>query len=264
MHIKFIPMRWGRGDNYCYLLSDDTTKSTWIIDPAEVRDVVPELAKVIDTLKITAVVNTHHHYDHAGGNQGILKYLSSKGSEGLPVYAGKDSEQVTYTPKHKETLQLGSDIEITALHTPCHTVDSICWYAVDKKTKEKALFSGDTLFTAGCGRFFEGTGKQMDKILNDIFPNNVAKDTKIYPGHEYTKSDIKFAKTVLKENQALQRLDDDVKNREYTTGLYTLQDEFSFNPFMRLSDPKVLESTKTQGKSSAEIMDVLRTLKNNS
>ncbi|CDK29844.1 unnamed protein product [Kuraishia capsulata CBS 1993] len=73
MHINYIPMRWGTGDNYCYLLSDDNTKKTWIIDPAEPDEVLPKL-KNFD-IDITAIVNTHHHYDHSGGNTDLVSVL---------------------------------------------------------------------------------------------------------------------------------------------------------------------------------------------
>lgn len=263
MHVDYIPMRWGSGDNYCYILTDDTTKESWIIDPAEPDEVIPELEKRGDALKFTAVVNTHHHYDHAGGNKSLLQYFKQKYGNVLPLYAGKDSPAVSHTPKHKEVLKLGSNIEVQALHTPCHTQDSICWYAVDKKSSQKVLFAGDTLFTAGCGRFFEGTGAEMDQVLNKIFPTFVDEDTKVYPGHEYTASNVKFAKIILKNNLALKNLEETIKGKEFTTGLFTLKDEYSYNPFMRLDDKEVISATNGQ-KDHAQIMDTLRLMKNKS
>ena len=140
----------------------------------------------------------------------------------LPIIAGKDSPLVTYTPSDKETLELGEDLTITALHTPCHTQDSICYFVQDKKTNEKAVFTGDTLFISGCGRFFEGTGKEMNYSLNQVLAK-LPKETKVYPGHEYTKSNVKFSQTVL-SNEAIKELAEYCKSHEHTTGKFTIGD----------------------------------------
>ena len=255
-------MRWGRGDNYCYILTDDKTKESWVIDPAQPEEVIPVLAEKFSGLKFTAVVNTHHHYDHSDGNTSMLEYFKKIYGEDLPVYAGEDSPKVTLTPKHLDHLSLGTSIEIQAIHTPCHTMDSICWYAVDKHTGEKVLFSGDTIFHLGNGRFFEGTGAQMTKVMMETIPDNVDKQTKIYPGHEYTASNAEFAKSVMPKSIALSNYISKFTGKEFTCGMFNLQDELDANPFFRLDDPEILIATKGQGKSQSEIMDTLRTMKN--
>lgn len=254
MHIHSIPMRWGSGDNYAYLVIDEPTRHSWIIDPAAPKDI----AKYLDANKVhfdlKAIVNTHHHYDHSDGNKHYhAKYPS------LPVIAGKDSPLVTYTPSHKEVIDLGDNITITALHTPCHTQDSICYYAKDAKTGEQAVFTGDTLFASGCGRFFEGTGEEMDVALNSVLAK-LPKETKVYFGHEYTKSNVRFSKTVL-DNEALRALEKYADTHEYTTGVFTIGDELEYNPFMRLGDPAIQRAT---GKTvTGEVMTQLREMKNN-
>ena len=162
-------------------------------------------------------MNTHHHWDHAGGNEKILESYS------LPVIGGKDCAKVTQTPAHNSTFKIGQNIEVTALHTPCHTQDSICWYMRDTKTDEKVVFTGDTLFIGGCGRFFEGTPKEMHKALNEVLAA-LPDDTKVYPGHEYTKANVKFLVTVDdgKDVKALQKFADE--NKE-TQGKFTIGDE---------------------------------------
>jgi len=253
MHIQSIPMWVGSSNNYAYLVKDDATNDAVIIDPANPSEVAPVLKEAVDSgrINLTAIVNTHHHWDHAGGNSKILAHFS-----GLPVIGGKDCEAVTRTPKDGETFQIGKNIKVTALHTPCHTQDSICWFMEDGA--EKVVFTGDTLFIGGCGKFFEGTAEEMHKALNvklAALPN----DTKVFPGHEYTKSNIKFLNTVLK-NDALKKLENFAENNEQTQGKFTIGDEKEYNAFMRVQDPVLQKAT---GKTDpAEMVGKLREMKN--
>lgn len=196
------------------------------------------------------ILTTHHHYDHAGGNEDILSYFPS-----LKVYGGKNASGVTYTPKDKEIFKVG-EVQVEALHTPCHTQDSICYYV--SSPSKRAVFTGDTLFTSGCGRFFEGDAKQMDYALNHVLAA-LPDDTVTYPGHEYTKSNAKFSSTIFSTPE-LTKLVDFCKNHESTTGHFTIGDEKKFNPFMCLG----LESVQKAVGSSDPItvMKKLRDMKN--
>lgn len=254
MHIEAIPMRWGTGDNYAYLVVDDSTstRDAWLIDPAQPDEVQQYFKTEKPEFNLKAIVNTHHHYDHSDGNEEFHNLFPN-----LPVIAGKDSPFVSYTPGHKEQMKLGN-ITITALHTPCHTQDSICYFALDNNTNKKAVFTGDTLFTSGCGRFFEGDGAQMNKALNGVLAKLPA-DTFVYPGHEYTKSNLKFSCKVL-DNEAIRKLSDYTSKNEKTTGVFTIGDELKFNPFMMLEDEQVKKATGLT--NSDEIMTRLREMKN--
>lgn len=95
----------------------------------------------------------------------------------LPIIGGKDCAHVSNTPSHNSTFTIGDSIKVKALHTPCHTQDSICFFFEDGD--EKAVFTGDTLFIGGCGRFFEGNAKEMDKALNEVLAA-LPDDTKVY------------------------------------------------------------------------------------
>lgn len=243
-------MGWGSSDNYSYLLTDEKTTDSWLFDPSIPKDVDPVLPKDVN---IKAIVNTHHHYDHSGGNDHYLKKFPS-----AQVIAGRDSPLVSYTPKDNESLTLGANIEIRAIHTPCHTQDSICYYVKDRTTNEEAVFTGDTLFNAGCGRFFEGDAQQMDVALNEKLASLPAS-TKVFPGHEYTASNVKFAKSVF-HNEALSKLDAFTTSNETTTGEFTIGDELKHNPFMRLTDPEIQQSTGF--KDRLEVLQKLRDMKN--
>lgn len=244
-------MRWGTGDNYCYVLTDDSLKSAWVIDPAEPHEVLPQLPLL--GVQVAAIVNTHHHYDHLGGNSALLEAFP-----GVPLIGGKDSPQVLVVPEHRQSFTLGTTVVVTALHTPCHTQDSVCYYAHDLATDERAVFTGDTLFTSGCGRFFEGTGAEMDTALNLVL-GSLPEATRVYPGHEYTRSNLKFSATVL-DNAAIRRLAAFCDTHEHTTGEFTIGDEKAFNPFMRLDDPAVQRATGQAER--AAVMDRLREMKN--
>ncbi|RYP24541.1 hypothetical protein DL765_000561 [Monosporascus sp. GIB2] len=255
MHIQSIPMWTGRSDNYAYLLVDDQSKDAVIIDPANPEEVSPVLKQAILAGKINlkAILNTHHHWDHAGGNK---KLRNDLGTPDLPIIGGKDCEAVTKTPADGEGFNVGN-IAVNGIHTPCHTQDSICWFAQDGN--EKAVFTGDTLFHGGCGRFFEGTAEEMHAALNEKLAA-LPDDTKIYPGHEYTKSNVKFGISVL-QSEAVKKLQAFAENNKETQGQFTIGDEKQHNVFMRVEDPEIQKAT---GRADpVEVMAKLREMKNN-
>ncbi|KAK7749533.1 Cytoplasmic glyoxalase II [Cytospora paraplurivora] len=246
MHIQSIPFWVGTSDNYAYLVTDEKTKDAIIIDPASPPEVTPVVKKAIESGKINlqAIVNTHHHHDHSGGNNEVKSIL---GLPNLPIIAGKDAQGVTRTPADGESWKIGN-IAIKALYTPCHTQDSICWLLQDGN--QKAVFTGDTLFHAGCGKFFEGTAEEMDRALNKTLAA-LPDDTVVFPGHEYTKSNLLFAVSVL-QNDAVKKSQEYAKTHAETQGAFTIADE---------KDPQIQKAT---GKTDpVEIMATLRELKNN-
>ncbi|KAK4103914.1 Metallo-hydrolase/oxidoreductase [Parathielavia hyrcaniae] len=254
MHIQSIPMWTGKSDNYAYLVVDDKSKEAVIIDPAHPAEVTPVLKKAIGdgSIKLTAIVNTHHHWDHAGGNGDMLSELGQP----LDIIGGKDCKKVTRTPKHGETFSIGS-IAVKALHTPCHTQDSICFFMQDGD--DKVVFTGDTLFHGGCGRFFEGTGEEMHKALN-VTLGSLPDDTRVFPGHEYTKANAKFGVSVL-PSHAVKALETYAEKNQETQGKFTIGDEKRHNVFMRPQDPEIQKAT---GETDAiAIMTKLREMKNN-
>ena len=258
MHITSIPMWTGTSNNYAYLVKDDKSNDAVIIDPANPEEVTPTVKNQIDAgnVNLTAIVNTHHHWDHAGGNKKFQASDVSLKAKDLPIIGGKDCEGVTRTPKHEETFKIGTNITVKALHTPCHTQDSICYYMTDGA--DKAVFTGDTLFIGGCGRFFEGTPAEMNTALNEILAK-LPDDTKVYPGHEYTKQNVKFLVTV-EQTEAVKNLEKFAENNKETQGKFTIGDEKTYNAFMRLGEPSIEKAT---GKTGAvDVMGKLREMKN--
>ncbi|KAF2279955.1 Metallo-hydrolase/oxidoreductase [Westerdykella ornata] len=256
MHVQSIPMWEGTGNNYAYLVTDDKSRESVIIDPAHPPEVLPVLKQKTESgdIKLTNIINTHHHHDHAGGNEEILKHFP------VPIIGGKDCKRVTTTPPHNSTFTIGA-IKVTALHTPCHTQDSICYFMEDGP--QRAVFTGDTLFIGGCGRFFEGNASEMHRALNEVLAG-LPDDTKVYPGHEYTKGNVKFAKTVVGEgdDEAVRRLDRYSLENKETQGKFTIGDEKKHNVFMRVNDPAI---QKVVGLSDpVEVMGALRRMKDNS
>lgn len=251
MHIQSIPMWEGTGNNYAYLVVDDKSKEAVIIDPANPPEVLPVLKDKTKNgdIKLSTIINTHHHHDHAGGNKEILKHFP------LPIFGGKDCDSVTNTPAHKSTFSVGEAIKATALHTPCHTQDSICYFFEDGT--DKAVFTGDTLFIGGCGRFFEGNAEEMHEALNETLAS-LPDDTKVYPGHEYTKGNVRFAKRVL-ENDAIKKLEEFAQNNKETQGKFTIGDEKQHNVFMRVNDPSIQKSVGYD--KPVDVMRALREMK---
>jgi len=212
--------------------------------------VLEELASK-QAIQLRGVINTHHHRDHSGGNKEMFA------AYGAPVLGGHDCPHITRQLQDQETFKIGEGITVKVLHTPCHTQSSLCYYVQDGN--HRVVFTGDTLFIAGCGRFFEGTPAEMHKALNNTLAS-LPDDTKVYPGHEYTKSNIKFGLHVLPGDPDLQKLADFCEKNHETTGKFTIGDEKKHNVFMRVDDPKV--HAAVMSTDPVEVMGRLRDQKN--
>ena len=171
------------------------------------------------------------------------------------------------TPSHNDTLYIGKKIKVTALHTPCHTQDSICWYMEDTSSSppanelpnrpRRAVFTGDTLFLGGCGRFFEGTPAEMHAALNEVLAA-LPDDTAVFPGHEYTKNNCKFAVSVS-DSEDVKKLQQYAENNRETQGRFTIGDEKRHNVFMRVGSE---EMRKVTGETDpVGVMGKLRKMK---
>ncbi|KAL0279631.1 UNVERIFIED_CONTAM: hypothetical protein PYX00_001144 [Menopon gallinae] len=252
MKVRILP---ALSDNYMYLLIDDETLQAAVVDPVEPDSVVEAVKE--ENVKLTHILTTHHHYDHAGGNSQLVQKIP-----GLTVVGGdKRINGITKIVQHGDKLTIGN-LNIECLYTPCHTSGHICYF-VQSQGKEPAVFTGDTLFSAGCGRFFEGTPEQMYKALIEIL-SSLPDETKVFCGHEYTVNNLKFAKFVEPNNK---HIDERIawankkrKNKEPTIPS-TIGDEKLFNPFMRVH----MESVQNHAKMSNAVatMGFIRQEKDN-
>ncbi|XP_037544281.1 hydroxyacylglutathione hydrolase-like protein isoform X1 [Nematolebias whitei] len=239
-------------DNYMYLVIEERGKQAVAVDPA----VPHRLLEIVrrEGLSLVAVLTTHHHWDHARGNEPLRKELPA-----LKVYGGDDRiEGLTDKVTHNQKLKFGS-INVRCLCTPCHTSGDVCFYVwEDECTDDPAVFTGDTMFIGGCGRFFEGSANQMHHNLTQVL-GTLPPETKVFCGHECTIKNMKFAVLVEPENIKAKEMlswararDDDDK----PTVPSTLKDEFDYNPYLRLSEEAVQKFTKKE--DPVEVLEVLR------
>ena len=212
-------------DNYAYIIIDNNKKNVGVVDPSESLPIINFLKK--NDLKLNYIFNTHHHYDHIGGNIELKKIYNSKifGFEG-------DKHRIPGIDiclKDNEKFNFGKSL-IKVIHIPGHTLGHICFFL----EKEKIAFTGDTLFSLGCGRIFEGTHKQMMESLNKI--KNLPKETKIYCGHEYTYKNAEFCMKYDNKNVDLEKHFENVKNlrsKNLPTIPSLLSNEIKSNIFLR-------------------------------
>lgn len=252
MKIKILP---ALQDNYMYLVIDEKSREAAVVDPVEPEKVI--IAAKEENVKLTHVLTTHHHWDHAGGNEELCKQLKN-----LTV-VGSDDRIGCLTKKVSdgEELKIGN-LDVTCIFTPCHTSGHICYY-IKGGSQIPAVFSGDTLFVAGCGKFFEGTADQMYEALIQKL-GALPDTTNVYCGHEYTLKNLQFALHVEPDNEELQKKFEWTKVRRdqnLPTVPSTIGDEKKFNPFMRVGEPTIQKHV--QSEDVRNVMGALRTEKDN-
>ncbi|OWM87320.1 hypothetical protein CDL15_Pgr022427 [Punica granatum] len=215
---------------------DDATKEAAVVDPVEPEKVVQAAQEHSASIKL--VLTTHHHWDHAGGNEKMKELIP-----GIKVYGGSVDNVKGCTDKveNGDKIALGKDTSILALHTPCHTKGHISFYVTATEGEDPAVFTGDTLFIAGCGKFFEGTAEQMYQSLC-VTLGSLPKPTRVYCGHEYTVKNLQFALTVEPDNAKIQQKLSWAQNQRQKglpTIPSTIAEELETNPFMRADLPEV-------------------------
>jgi hydroxyacylglutathione hydrolase len=253
MKIVIIP---ALSDNYMYLVIDEATKQAGIVDPVDPDRVLTALKD--EDVKLTSILTTHHHWDHAGGNENMVKKVS-----GLKVYGGDDRiGALNNKVSHDDEFKIGN-LNVRCLFTPCHTSGHICYYVTGESGEEPSVFTGDTLFIAGCGRFFEGNPEQMHEALVKIL-GNLPDHTKVYCGHEYTVNNLKFALQVEPSNAAIKEKmswAESKRTENEPTVPSTIAEEKQYNPFMRVGQSSVQKHAGTD--DSVATMAFIRKEKDN-
>lgn len=267
--MKIIPIPL-LSDNYSYLIYGSNPQEALIVDPSEGQPLINYLTKNHPDVAISHILLTHRHYDHTGGVQDLLTFLNEQQStlktfKKIEIYAGASENlpYVTRSFKENAVFQLTKDIRVTVFLVPCHTVGHVLYFLESTNEKaelERAVFTGDTLFLGGCGRFFEGTAKEM--LANFDLISSLPKETLIYCGHEYTVSNLEWAMGVEWENEAIEaklKKSKEIINSSGFTVPGTVAEEMEINLFMRCRHPRIMEKFKTD--NPVEVMQKLRSLK---
>ncbi len=215
-------------DNYSYLIIDETNNYACVIDPSESRPIIKAIEK--NKVNLKYILNTHHHYDHVGGNKELKKKYGSK-----VVGFNNDKDRIPEIDILVKNNQIWKDenFEAKIYHIPGHTLGHIAFHFF----KEKKIFTGDTLFSLGCGRIFEGTYEQMFNSLNKI--KKLPKDTEIYCGHEYTLQNANFCLANDSDNSKLKEKIIKLKkilNNNLPSVPTILADEIECNVFLKAKD----------------------------
>lgn len=242
-------------DNYIWCIIHREKHRCAIVDPGDAKPVLAYLKA--QQLKLCAILITHHHWDHTNGIDEILQSFP------VPVYgpANDNIPQVNYPLQENMEIDLKAlDLKLKILDIPGHTLGHIAYFSPGM------VFTGDTLFAAGCGRLFEGSAAQLYASLNKL--KQLPPTTKVYCGHEYTLANLNFAKTVEPQNQMILRQIEitQLQRQKNQPSLPTsLQLEQAVNPFLRCDQKDVSAAVSQMANTRLDdpiaVFTVLRQLK---
>ena len=239
-------------DNYSYLIFEEETNTVSIIDPSEFMP----CDKVIQKYKkLDYILNTHHHADHVDGNIELKKKYNSK------IMGFEDDKNripgIDILLKNNQNQKIGN-LDFKTIFIPGHTKGHVAFYFKN----EKIVFTGDTLFSLGCGRVFEGTNLDMFNSLNKL--KILPPETKVYCGHEYTKSNLNFCLKYDLNNSLLKKKSIEI-NSKIKNGLPTIPttigEELKTNIFLRYDDNDIKQVLNLKDSSHEEVFSKLRDLK---
>lgn len=243
-------------DNYLWLIHDEN--KAVVVDPGD-PDPINRFLKQ-NNLNLVAILITHHHRDHTGG----LLALKNRYNCRVIGPLNESIEGVDIRCQQDDLIAIDElKLSFKVIDVPGHTAGHIAYFAAKAEHHENLLFCGDTLFSAGCGRLFEGTASQMWHSISKLMA--LPDDTQIYPAHEYTLSNIEFALSVEPGNQALIDYNEkskSLRNNNIPTLPAILATEKAINPFMRVQQPSVIKMAESRSKdinlSDSEVFAVIR------
>ncbi|MCC6644478.1 MAG: hydroxyacylglutathione hydrolase [Polyangiaceae bacterium] len=241
-------------DNYAYLVTADD-RTAWIIDPSDDGPVLRALAE--EGLSAAVVAFTHHHPDHTHGAAGVVAAFPATEVLGF----GPD---VARLPPLTRALADGDRVRLAGLrvearHVPGHTLGALA-YVVEAEGAERAVFTGDTLFSGGCGRLFEGTPADLWRSLDERLAT-LPPETRVYPGHEYTAANLRFCLSIEPENAATAARAAEVtalRQGGAPSVPSTMAIERATNVFLRAREAAVREALGLVGASDVEVLAELR------
>ncbi len=236
--------------NFSYLIYDDKTGESWVVDPFEARPMIDYIKK--NSLVLNGILNTHQHFDHIRGNRPL------KDAFGSPIRSLGNSEYI----------QLNPDFALESLATPGHTLDHQV-FLLKEKNLVKALFSGDTLFNAGVGNCKNGGDVNLLYETTMMLMVALPADLLLYPGHDYIQKNLEFAQTLEPENKCIQEAlikvkDQPIENRRAEK----LGDDFKVNPYFRLNSQEIrqklgvgVNSVEDAGELERDLFIKIRSLR---
>jgi hydroxyacylglutathione hydrolase len=240
-------------DNYTFITHDTETNTVAVVDPSEFEAINNFIERKFK--KIDYILNTHHHFDHTGGNLDLKKKYKAK------IIGSKNDKTripgIDIKLSNNENFKLGNT-EFKIFYTPGHTRGHVCFYAKD----EKIVFTGDTLFSLGCGKVFEGTYLEMLNSLNLI--KKLPSDTLIYCGHEYTQNNLNFCSKYEINNNSLKEKKKWIAfrlNQKKPTIPITIKEELNTNIFLRCDNSVIKKSLDMTNSTELEVFKKLRDLK---
>lgn len=229
--------------NYSYLILDDQTGESWVIDPFEAQPIIDYIKK--NGLVLRGILNTHQHFDHIRGNAPLMETFRA------PVKKLKSSENVKLSDAHS----------LITIDTPGHTLDHqvFVWRQADKPV---ALFSGDTLFNSGVGNCKNGGDVNLLYNTTLQLMQTLPAETLLYPGHDYRRRNLEFAQKVEPENKLINEKLYELKG--VTTEILppaSLGEEMKVNPFFRLNSDEIRQTLGKEGSNERELFIELRNLR---
>ncbi len=242
-------------DNYIWTIIDRAADTAYVVDPGDAAPIFKVLEQY--NLSLSGILITHHHHDHSGGVLDLLHQYPA-----IPVYGSHRSPLpfITHHVKEGDEIAL-ADIILKAIEIPGHTLDHTAYVG------NNWLFSGDTLFSMGCGKIFEGTPEQMYHSLQKLAA--LPPDTKVFCGHEYTLANLAFAKHVEPDNafikEKIKQMNELIAVGKPTLPS-TMAEENKLNPFLRCADPPIIQAVENYAKQTltnpVKVFAVLREWKN--
>lgn len=237
-------------DNYIWVITDDNEQQAFCVDPGDAEPVFLYLAQHSSTLK--AIILTHHHHDHIGGANALIE-----ANPGIAVYGPDDPRipEVNHVLKNEDELIIDSCC-FKVISTPGHTSTHISLY----EPEQKWLFCGDTLFSAGCGRVFDGTIEQLHDSLQKL--KALPDETKVFCAHEYTQKNLQFAAIIEPDNLAIRNHAHRLLAKENQCSLpSSIKIEKQINPFLRTETAEAQSYVKLRGSSKNDSLSVFKQIR---